>query len=103
MMRPTIMISTVALFIVIVTVFKVEQDVQLLRGDLAETNRQLEENLNELHVLRAEWTYLTKPERLQALSEKYLQTKNINIAQVVEIDDLPIRTLVLAERKEYNN
>lgn len=88
MIRPFMVISIILVFLLASTVFQVEQYVQSLRGELVETNRQLKENLDELHVLKAEWAYLTHPNKLEILVRKYLKTELASVAQIKDIDSI---------------
>ena len=42
-------------------------------------------------VLKAEWSHLNRPGRLQALSDRYLDLKPIDVHQIVTLRDLPQR------------
>jgi hypothetical protein len=86
------------IFILAFTVFQVEQYAQSLRGELIETNRQLKTNLDELHVLKAEWVYLTSPKRLEEMSGKYLRTSHASISQIKSLDLIPMKPVILAKK-----
>ncbi len=63
--------------------FQVKFKVQSLHKELAELKKQLEHEKDSIHVLQAEWTYLNKPERLQALAEKLLNLAEIKSEQII--------------------
>lgn len=42
-------------------------------------------------VLRAEWAHLTRPPRIQALSDQHLDLKPLTVDQIVQVTDLPDR------------
>lgn len=42
-------------------------------------------------VLKAEWQYLNRPDRLQALSDRHLDLQTLAIAQIVRWSDIPNR------------
>jgi cell division protein FtsL len=44
-----------------------------------------------IRVLRAEWSYLTQPERLQALARRHLKLTPPGPSQIAELGDLPFR------------
>lgn len=60
----------------------IKHKVQHLQSDLVELERQVHREEDAIHVLQAEWSYLTTPERLRQLSEKYLSVDTIQVAQV---------------------
>jgi len=64
---------------------------------------QVEQQKTALRLLKAEWSVLTQPARLQALVEKYkaqlgLQTADVN--QFVTIDQVPMRGIDTGPSKE---
>ena len=62
--------------------FQVKFGVQNLHREMTELKRQLEHEKNSVHVLKAEWAYLNKPDRLQYLAEKFLNLSEVKIDQV---------------------
>jgi hypothetical protein len=78
--------------------FQVKFHVQSLSNDITELNVQLKHERESLHVLKAEWTYLNKPERLKQLSDKYLSLNKVNLKQIHKMESkLP---LYLVEDKD---
>lgn len=69
--------------------YMVKYRVQAIQGEIAGLTRQWEEERENLHVVAAEWAYLTQPERLQHLSDKYLKLQPQNPVQVADMDTLP--------------
>lgn len=73
--------------------FKVEQ----LQNDLSQLNKQILREQNAVHVLRAEWSYLNRPENIENLARKYLPDLQYpETSQVGGFDDLvdsPVPTL----------
>ena len=49
------------------TLFIVENEVRGLRDDLQEINRQIHADREAIHIMQAEWAYLTQPERIAML------------------------------------
>jgi hypothetical protein len=69
--------------------YMVKFRVQALKIEVAAAETQLREEKKNLHVLTAEWTYLNRPERLRALSAKYLDIKPVQGSQLADIAALP--------------
>jgi cell division protein FtsL len=58
-----------------------------------ERARLTEDILNEqdaIRILRAEWSYLTRPERLQSLAERHLDLVPLKASQIATFEDLPM-------------
>lgn len=72
MIRPATCIGITILTVSIASLFHVKYKVQNLKRDLVEINRQLEMERKALHVLKAEWAYLTNSNRIAYLSDKHL-------------------------------
>ena len=71
--------------------FQVKYQVYNLKRDLTEINRQLAADKSSIRVLKAEWSYLNKPERVEKLANKYLKMNNVAVAQVYnnnQVDNL---------------
>lgn len=76
MRRFKIKLSTIATFVLATvlgaTLFTVSQQVQLLERDQRAINGQIASEKEGMRVLNAEWDYLNRPERIEALAAKYL-------------------------------
>ncbi len=61
-----------------------ERELQALASEIAKES-------NSIRVLRAEWSYLNQPERLQALARKHLALAPTAANQIVVLASLPLR------------
>lgn len=72
--------------------FNVTFKVEKLEAELGELNRQILANQQSIHVLKAEWSYLGRPERLETLIENHLPDLKSGIASpTIRIEHLPKR------------
>ena len=73
----------------------VKYQVQDLEEQLVNLNREITNDREAIHVLKAEWSHLNEPMRLQALAGRYLgmtPVSSTNIASRSEINDrIPVR------------
>lgn len=53
-------------------VYEIEDRHDAARAELRELERQIESSEREIHVLHAEWSYQTRPARLEKLSRRLL-------------------------------
>jgi hypothetical protein len=64
--------------------------VQAIKSEIASTQ-------NQIALLRAEWSVLTQPARLQTLTERFkaqLGLVNLEATQIVSVDEIPMRPIV---------
>ncbi|CTQ53056.1 putative secreted (periplasmic) protein [Roseibium album] len=65
---------------------------------VAQLQRQIDDERDVIRHLKAEWSLLNKPERLQTLVERYndyLQLESLDVKQIVTPEDLPARPVML--------
>ncbi len=71
--------------------FHVKYKVQELEEELGRLNADIMREQEALHVLRAEWAFLNRPERLEDLNARFLHLGPLTPAQIGGLDDLPAR------------
>src|SRR5262249_26392595 len=74
-----------------VGLFQVSYRVQSLEDELTRVNRQILQERDTIHLLRAEWSYLNEPTRLAELAQRHLNLTPLAATQMVAIEDLPLR------------
>jgi cell division protein FtsL len=76
--------------------FKVKNDSERAHERVAELERQIEREREAVDLLRADWSLLTSPDRLQALVERHREELGLETArpeQFVDIEEVPSRPL----------
>lgn len=63
-----------------------------LQAKLDVINEEIGYLKDEVKILEIEWVYLTRPERLRILADKYLENNNIKLSQIKTMDDIKIAT-----------
>ena len=82
----------ILMFVAMATgMFVIKNRVIGLEKELASVNAQIESDQKAIHVLKAEWTYLTDPHRIRVLSERFAQMKPIKGSQIKSISALPLK------------
>ncbi len=64
-------------------------EAQDLEDRLAAIQRDIAREQEAIHVLRAEWSHLNRPERIERLARKHLDLRPFDPAQTMPIADLP--------------
>lgn len=72
-------------------VYQLKLQVQALEQQLAKANRQILESEEAIHVLKAEWSYVNQPERIDELARKYLGLAPLLGKQYGSLAKLPQR------------
>ena len=60
-----------------------------LEDRLAGIHRDIAREQEALHVLRAEWSYLNRPDRLEELARRHLDLRVPTAEQTMRVSDLP--------------
>lgn len=91
------LVTLVILACCVFALFQIKFRVQNLHREVKELERMLEHEKNSMHVLKAEWTYLNQPERLQRLAEKFLNLSELRVDQIMLAEKDKI---IVAQQKE---
>jgi len=71
--------------------FILKYDVSEMEDRLAALQRETRGHLEAIHVLKAEWSYLNQPARLDDLGQRLLSLEPVDADQSVAIGDIPFR------------
>ncbi|SDD95370.1 cell division protein FtsL [Rhodospira trueperi] len=71
--------------------FLLKYEVQALETELAEIQRTNERHREAIHVLRADWSYMNQPGRLEGLVTRHLDLVPVVPGRVATLDALPYR------------
>lgn len=93
-LQEAIMNKTVATWIMFILpvalgLFYVKHIVQNLEDELATLERSIETDTEEVTMLRAEWSYQTRPDRIKKLAGKHLHLEPTNAAQIADVRFIP--------------
>ena len=72
-----------------VYVYSIKYKTILWSEKIVETRHAIEKEQDAINVLRAEYAFLTRPERLQTLADKDLGMQPLALSQIVKPGDLP--------------
>jgi len=71
--------------------FQTSYEVQELEDKLGSLNRQIMDEQEAIQILKAEWSYLNDPTRLETLASQHLQLQPTEARQFVALDVVPMR------------
>lgn len=80
--------------------YKTKHDAENQLADLRRTEHQIRFEKDSIDLLKADWSLLTQPSRLQKLSEIYqsqLQLQPVEARQIVDLEDLPPRQIEIQD------
>ena len=89
MIRPATLILFVLSIVSGGVLFGVAFEVSAIEERLYVLNQEISGDRDAIHVLRAEWSYLNQPERLEGLSQRYLELQPLEGGQLVVIAAVP--------------
>jgi len=70
--------------------YSIKYETILFAEQIAKTRHRIDEERNAIGMLRAEWAHLTRPERIQILAVKHLDTQPLQLTQIVRLSELPL-------------
>lgn len=92
MIRLTNMMAMVVVVGAGVGIYQLKYNTERVQDEVRRLSAQIAADETAIKVLKAEWTYLARPERLESLSERYLALQPTAAAQVSQaIDEIPFR------------
>lgn len=71
--------------------FQTSYEVQELEEKLAATNRKIVQEQESIQVLKAEWSFLNDPTRLEQLARAHLALQPVEARQFASLDIIPMR------------
>jgi hypothetical protein len=87
--------GTIVWFCIVVAVgyamFQVKYEVMQQEQTLAGINKQITDDRDQIRVLNAEWSYLTRPSRIEDLSARFLHLGGVNANQILPPSAVPER------------
>jgi len=70
--------------------YSIKYETILFSEQIVKVEHSIEREQDRIAALRAEWAYVTRPERLQALTDKHLDMQQIATTQIVmSASDIP--------------
>lgn len=88
-MRLSSMMWVVAVVCAASLLYSVKYRVQTMDSQIASIRQQIAEERAAIHVLNAEWAFLSRPERVRQLAEKHLGAEPMDGRQMLELVDVP--------------
>ena len=72
-------------------IYQVKYEARALDEEIATLGKKIDEERDALAVLRAEWSLLNRPERIERLAQKYLKLAPAQPRQLVTLDKVTDR------------
>ena len=91
MIRPVAILGIAVVVVLSAALFQLKYEVRALESGLAQLRTALVEEEEAIRVLGAEWSFLNRPSRLQALSDRYLLLSPVAQTQLRALGDIPFR------------
>ena len=96
MKRPLTVLAFVLIGLVALGLYQLKYEVMRLEGRKADYDRAIAAEREAIQVLKAEWSYLNRPQRLDELAERHLDLAPVEVRQLGALDELAVRHGALA-------
>jgi len=91
MIRPGTIVWLLLVIAVGYAMFQVKFEVMQQEETLARLTKEIADSREQNRIIDAEWSYLTRPDRVKRLAARYLNLAPITAAQIGELNTLPER------------
>ena len=88
MIRRSTLLTSLMAITTGLALFVVKHQVQDLEGTLTKITREISNNRQAVHVLKAEWSHLNEPNRLRNLTARHLDLGPLENAQFIRLSKL---------------
>ena len=88
MLNKSTFVTLFTLFLLGSLTYTIKQKVIELDDELAQVHRNIAHYQESMHILNAEWAYLTRPSRLQALVEEHTCLQHSPGVSLVSYEDV---------------
>lgn len=72
--------------------YTIKHDAEARLSEIRATEREIDTSRETIEMLKADWAYLTRPQRIKALSEQFSDQLQLDVTethQIVQPDELP--------------
>jgi len=69
-------------------IYQQKHETRQLEARAGELSREISEQTRALAVLRAEWTYLTRPDRLETIATQRMGLEPVTAEQITTFEDI---------------
>ena len=76
-------------FLLMSGVLVLKNQVQGLEKQLVSINKNIQDDIKTIHVLKAEWSHLNNPTRLRQLAAKHISLNPVQAEQIINYSALP--------------
>jgi hypothetical protein len=90
-MKHISLITFLILLVVSYGFYQLQYEVELRQDRVAKLENQIAQDKADIKVLEAEWALLSRPKRLQQLSDRFLELAPIDPSQIRSVDELAMR------------
>lgn len=84
-----IIFTMVIVIVTAVGMFTLKNQVQVLEKELNNINISIKNDVQTIHILKAEWSHLNTPQRLRSLAAKYIDLNPVRAEQIINYSELP--------------
>lgn len=88
MQRVLNLVLALGVVAVAVWLYELKYGVRAAVSEVAELKRDIEKTKQDITLLRAEWSHMTRPKRLQELAGRHLQLERVRPAQIIREEDI---------------